>query len=290
MIGSATSMGAISVVNALASGKGATVAVSLPTWVKVDIRPTPGPWSVSVNGKPVNPGLAEETISRTLLSEGKDSTKHSGKVETISPVPRGVGLKTSSSSSVAIALATLSALGHKEFDPEVVLGLSVESSLAAAVSVTGALDDAASCLLGGTNFADNARRKLTGAKKLGARHPVLIHVPPIRTRRGSVNLDQVRVFSEAADEILTLAQNGQHWNALTLNGLLYSSVYQYDPGPALSAIEAGALGAGLSGTGPATAAVFEPDAELERAKRAWDAAGGFILETTTTDEGAKIGV
>src|SRR2546430_1817441 len=108
-----------------------------------------GGWEVTVNGKRWGPGLAIETARRAIRSAGKDPDAFSGKVRTTSTIPVGVGLKTSSSSSTAIALAVHAALGKRTVDPKRVLDCSVDASLASGASVTGALDDAAGCLLGG---------------------------------------------------------------------------------------------------------------------------------------------
>ena len=61
---------------------------------------------------------------------------------------------------------------------------------------------------------------------------------------------------------------------MILNGGAYSSILKYDPLPALRAVEHGALGAGLSGTGPAVAAVFDPSKQAEMDELAEDWAAG----------------
>src|SRR5207245_4712619 len=78
-------------------------------------------------------------------------------------------------------------------------------------------------------------------------------VPSRKTR--TVHLDRTkfaptRRISEIA---YSEASNGHVWDALTLNGLALSSILGEDPRPALSAIEAGAFGAGLSRSGSAVA-------------------------------------
>lgn len=289
MIGQARAEGAVSLVNAIASGKGATVAVDLPTFARVEIEKRPGKWRTTVNETSIGSVLAVQSVRKAAEMAGVDPGGLSGEVQTRVSAPIGVGLKTSSSSSVAIILATLSALGERAFRAEEILRCSASAALAAGVSVTGAMDDAASCLLGGVNFANNSEMELLASKPLGERKMVLIKVPAHRSRRGMVPSSRVRQFAGTADSIFYAGLRGAIWKAMILNGLLYSSVYGYPSSDALQALEAGALGAGLSGTGPAVCAVFEGRRELRRLARRWKEKGARLIETETSDGGAAAG-
>jgi shikimate kinase len=282
-------MGAITLVNAIASGKGATVSVGLPTTAKVEVNEERGEWNVLMNGRKQRSSLAIEAIRGAIGICGKDPARYSGSIETTTSAAVGVGLKTSSSSSVAIILAALSALGMSSYEPEEVARCSASSALAAGVSVTGAMDDAASCLLGGTNFTDNSRMKIVSSAPVGRRLPVIITLPPRKSRKSSVEVNYIRKFSKISQSIFNLGRQGQIWKAMTLNGLLYCSIYGYPPIDALQAMEAGALGAGLSGTGPAVAAVFEDRKDAERLARVWEEGGSKVIRTETSDGGATFG-
>ena len=289
MIGEAKAMGAISIVNAIASGRGATMSVDLPTSAKVDIREERGRWKAFQNGKQTESALAFHTLRATIRMLGRDPRAYSGSVETASSAPTGVGLKTSSSASVAITLAVLSAFGNSSPDARKVLGCSVSASLASGVSITGAMDDAASCLLGGVNFVDNYSRRILSRVSLGRSLAVLIRVPGEESRRADIATRYVRRFSEVADSIFKIGIEGKAWKAMTLNGLLFSSIYSYAPSAALRAIERGALGSGLSGTGPAVAAVFDVERDAERLAKVWADDGAEVIRTTTSDGGATVG-
>ena len=58
------------------------------------------------------------------------------------------------------------------------------------------------------------------------------------------------------------------WNALTLNGFAYSNAFGYDTVASIEALSAGALAAGLSGKGPAVAAVV-PASKTKNVRSAW---------------------
>ena len=176
--------GAISIVNAIAGGKGATASVRLSTEAEVELEAASGAWEVVVNGKKSESRLAVETVRQAIKSAGKDPDAYSGRVQTSSSVPIGVGLKTSSAASTSIALATYAALGQKAFDPKKVLDCSVQASLASGASVTGALDDAAGCLLGGLNMTDNLARKIVSSRLFDKKLKVVIVVPKAAQQEG----------------------------------------------------------------------------------------------------------
>ena len=290
MKGKGTTFGAISIVNAIAGGKGVTASTRLGTESVVELERSPGSWSVFANGTPVESSLAIETVRLSLKTAGKDSAEYSGTVRTTSVLPMGVGLKTSSSASAATALATFAALGQKAFDPQKIMIISAEASLATGASFTGALDDCASCLLGGINMADNLGRKIERSKLFDRPLKIVIKVPRTPSRRTAVDVQQVKKLGKVAEVLYRMCVEGDLWRAMTLNGVLYSGIYGYDATPALLAVEHGALGASLSGTGPATAAVFDEKSasEMGPLKEAWGSDGSQVLETETNNEHGKI--
>lgn len=286
----ATTFGAISIVNAIAGGKGVTASVRLSTEAEVELEAGSGAWEVLVNGKKSGSRLAVETVRQAIKSAGKDPEAYSGRVQTTSSVPIGVGLKTSSAASTSIALAVYAALGLKAFDPKKVLDCSVEASLASGASVTGALDDAAACLLGGLNMTDNIGRKVVSSRLFDKKLKVLIVVPKGRSRRETADPKFVRKFGYLTNLFFEMSLKGDYWRAMVLNGMTYSSILKYDPFPALLAVEHGALGAGLSGTGPAVAAVFEGSktAEMEALAKVWAEDGSGVIETETNNEHGRV--
>jgi len=83
------------------------------------------------------------------------------------------------------------------------------------------------------------------------------------------------------------ACNMNVWDALTLNGLACASVLGEDPKPALAALNAGALGAGLTGKGPAVAAITEED-QVDNVKKAWEDYPGRVLVCLPNQKKAMI--
>ena len=290
MKGKGTTFGAVSILNGIASGKGVTASVRLGTESTAELEKAPGGWRIFINEKEVQSTLAVETIRLALKTAGKEPGEYSGTIRTTTDIPSSVGLKTSSSASSAIALAVFAALGQKAFDPQKIMMCSIEVSLASGASVTGAMDDAASCLLGGINIADNLGRKMVKSKLFDKTLKVLIRVPKVTSRRASVDVVYMRKFGKVADVLYGMCMEGDYWRAMTLNGTLYSAILGYDPTAALLAVEHDALGASLSGTGPATAAIFDPKMkeEIKKLTAAWSSDGSRVIETETNNEHGRI--
>ena len=80
---------------------------------------------------------------------------------------------------------------------------------------------------------------------------------------------------------------GKVWEALSLNGLIYSSAQGYNPAIAIDALEAGAVAAGLCGKGPAVTAVMPKD-RVESVKAALQKYGGEVLQARLNSEKAKV--
>ena len=80
------------------------------------------------------------------------------------------------------------------------------------------------------------------------------------------------------------ALDKNYFNALNLNGILYSSVLGYDSNIALEALSAGALASGLSGTGSAFTAIVN-DQSIDQVKDAWSQFEGKIIQTHVNNQG-----
>ena len=83
------------------------------------------------------------------------------------------------------------------------------------------------------------------------------------------------------------AQKGKFWDALSLNGVIYSAALGYDASAALDALAAGAVAAGLCGKGPAVTAIATED-KVDAVKQALQRHEGAILQTRLNHEKAKV--
>ncbi len=274
--GQALSHGAISILNAFPTGKGGALGVDLWTRAKVSLREGPGQISGFVSSDPQESNrLAITVVQKTLEHYGYER-KLQGEVITSSNIPVAVGLKSSSAVANAVALATASAIDEK-IDDDTLVGIGIDASIESRVSLTGAYDDSFASYHGGGVLTDNDRRKVEKILKIPEDLKVLILVPPRKTRTGQLDRTRFAPIRRISEMAYGEASNGHVWDALTLNGLAVASILGEDPRPALSAIEAGALGAGLSGKGPSVAAIVD-EKTLKPVRQAFAKFDGRVLE------------
>jgi len=256
--GQALAHGAVSIVNAFPTGKGGALGVDLWTRAKVNLREGKGEISAFIESdQGESSQLAITVVKKALERYGYEEKLH-GEVITSSNIPTAVGLKSSSAAANAVALATASALGRKADDDELIQ-IGIEASIESKVTLTGSYDDSLASYYGGAVLTDNDRRKVEKLLEVPANTRTIILVPPRKTHTGQLDRTDFWPIKRLSELAYEEAKNGHVWDALTINGLAISAVLGEDPRPALAAIDAGALGAGLSGKGPAIAAVVEVD-------------------------------
>lgn len=264
----AISHGAATVINAIATGKGAAIGVDLWTRARVHLTDKAGVIEGNFFSDPVeDPILIEKTVRRVLKHFNLED-KFGARVETWSNIPIARGLKSSSAAGNAIALATVAAL-KKNTEDLTIVKMGVDGAIDAKVTITGAFDDACASYLGGIVITDNTKRRIVKRFKTTENLTVLFQVPAEKTYTACSDVQRMKGVASLVKVAYKEALNGNYWGALTLNGLIYSSALGYDPSPAVDALMAGALAAGLSGTGPAvTAIVLDEKKELVKKRLA----------------------
>ncbi len=283
LIGKAVAYGAVTVINAISCGFGAALGVDLKTEASVKLTNEPGRIEGRILSDPgESPILIEKVVSRVLKHFNVED-EYGAYVETRSNIPIARGLKSSSIAANAIALATFSALG-KEINDFTVVKLGVDAAIDAKVTITGAFDDVCASYFGGLVITDNYQRRILKQFKVGE-HIVLVHVPPKKAYTASSNVQRMKLIAEEVKAAHKLALSAEYWPAMTINGILYSTVLGYNPSIILDALSAGATAAGLSGKGPAVAAVVSRD-RLENVRSVWAHYGGELIETRVNHEKA----
>ena len=276
----ATSHGAITVVNAMATGKGAALGIQLWTKARVTLTDDPGRIRARILGGTDVLGESTSlicTTAKSILNEFA-AKKYGAVVETESNIPIAVGLKSSSAASNAVAAATLAALG-RQADGIKIIRLGVRSSLRARVTLTGAFDDACACYFGGLVVTNNRTCRILRRFRPSRRgNHVLLHVPKSKKYSGDLRSGSFKRIMGLVDLSHQEALRSNFLLSLTLNGIAYSSILGYDLSPVNDALDAGAVAAGLSGKGPAIAAVV-PDRKVEHVISAWTSYPGRIIET-----------
>ena len=235
--------GAVSLVNAIATGSGA--AVGIDTFVKttLEVKEGTGIYITSDN-KTISSRLINKVIQNSVPKKQLEKTRL--ELDFQSNIPTGYGLKSSSAISTAVSMACSKAFQRK-FTDKKILKIGVESSIQTKVSLTGAYDDACACYYGGFNVTNNYKRSLVLRRPAPSNLQAIIFLPKSR-KRG--NLKKLKNFKPAFEKAWELAKNGDYWNASILNGIATSSILNSNPELIFKLIEKGAIGATISGNGP----------------------------------------
>jgi len=276
----ATVHGAISLVNAIANQKGATLGISLKVEAIVE----------STSGKGIiiqseNKSLSSRLINKTVekIVSKKDLEQNKITITLNSEIPTGYGLKSSSAISTAISLACAKIFKPKFTDQQILLA-GVDASIESKVSITGAYDDACSCYYGGFNVTDNAKKKRIHFEKGPANLIAVIFIPKNR-KRG--NLKKLKILSTVFEIAWELARRTKYWEAMIINGLATASILNSDPKIITDLIEKGALAASVSGNGPSIAAVVKKENEAV-IKKIFSALDGNIIVSKISNEKAEV--
>ena len=248
----ATIHGAISIVNAIATGKGATLGISKKVDVEMETSYGNG-IEIEIQNKPMKSRLINRVIQKIVPKSELSKTKLRISLDT--EIPAGYGLKSSSAISTAVAMASAKLFKPQMNDIEI-LNVGVDASIETKVSLTGAYDDACACYYGGFVITDNYNRKIIHSEKCLNRVSAVIFVPKSR-KRG--NIRKLKASSDIFEQAWNLAKKSDYWGAMNLNGLATSNILSSEPKIISELIENGALGASVSGNGPSIAAIVQND-------------------------------
>ena len=281
--GRAVAYGAVTVVNAISCGLGAALGVRLKTEAEVRLTNEPGRIVGRILSDPEESTILIESVVNRVLEHFGLKDEYGAYVETTSNIPIARGLKSSSAAANAIALATVSALGEA-LDDVTLVNLGVDAAIDAKVTITGAFDDACASYFGDIVITENMSRRIL--KRVKAEdYTVLIHVPPEKSYTAKSDVKRMKLIAKEVASVHRIALRGEHWQAMTINGILYSSVLGYDTSIVIEALSAGAIASGLSGKGPAVASIVPEDA-VDHVLEVLERWGGEIIKTEINHEKA----
>lgn len=268
--GYAYAYGAGTIINAIATWKGAAFGIDLKTEAEVILTDDKKIKGYMEEGG--DTALIERCVELTLSRFGSTS---GAKVATKSQIPIASGLKSSSAAANATVLATLDALGET-LEPIEAAKIGVQAALDAKVTITGAFDDACASMLGGFVITDN--KKLELIKRVERDSEVLILAPEKKVFSSAANVARSRLIGRWVELAYKEALAGNFEKAMTLNGFLYCAALGFSTEPMMAALEAGVEGVSLSGTGPAYTALGSPEL-LDKLEPVWDRMGGKVIRT-----------
>lgn len=271
--------GAGTVINAIATYKGSAFGIDLWTDAIVELGDDFRSIEGEIEGVDTDTRLIERCVELVLR---EFDLPLRGSVRTRSEIPPGSGLKSSSAAANATVIATLDAIGE-EANAMDAIRIGVDAALDVGVSITGAFDDACASLLGGVVITDNKKRELI--KRVEKESEVLVLVPQKKAFTADTDVKRSKLIAPWVNIAYEFALEERFEEAMTLNGFLYCAALNFNPEPMLTALECGAKGVSLSGTGPSFVALINEEKE-ERLREAWNELGieGKVIKSKINNQ------
>ncbi|OPY20514.1 MAG: Shikimate kinase [Methanobacterium sp. PtaU1.Bin097] len=283
------SPGSATIINAISTGCGSAFGIEL--FVDAEVRLKSGEGITCRTDQEVDTTLMEICAKQVLKKFDVESRVE---IRTESTLPVASGLSSSSAVSNAVTMALTNAL-EDEYEIDAVnvglddlgiLNLAVDSSLEAGVTVTGAFDDASASYFGGISVTDNFQREIIRHEKWDMQN-ILIYMPDKKSPTAEADVARMKLLAPWVKLAFKEVLKGNIHQALTLNGLLYCSALHFDPDIALDALGAGAVAAGLSGTGPSFVAITDEE-NSRNVEDAWKSYPGRVIKTKVDNQGTQV--
>jgi shikimate kinase len=115
---------------------------------------------------------------------------------------------------------------------------------------------------------------------------ILIYMPRRKSLTAESNVKRMRILAPLVEIAFKKALEGDLHRALTLNGIIYCATLGFNPEIAVDALEAGAVAAGLSGTGPSFVAITTEEKQ-DNIIEAWSSHPGDIIITSVDNKGTQ---
>jgi shikimate kinase len=267
--------GAVTIVNALPTGVGCAVAISLPVRTELDLHSTEGLSShrIQIEHAADTP-LVRETVSLGLarFAPGK---MFSGEVRIDSKVPVGKGLKSSSAVGASVLAAIANALRQSR-PPAEFARLAADVAQEIGLSATGAFDDCLASARGGLALTDNLRRATLRTAPFDMTLHVALYIPTLMHSPSPQWLERFRAEAKSGRTAAEAARTGKWADAMSLNTELVERVMGYEyHSLRTELVQRGAVMCGVSGLGP-TLAALAPPAQIEAVAEALPRDGGEV--------------
>lgn len=249
----ASCFGAGTIVNAIATGKGAAFGLGLRANATAVVRPKDEGVKVRVPDG-IDTALVDACARRVLR---RSRRKASLEIAVDSEIPISRGLKSSSAVANAVTLASSRALGL-DLEPHQVINLGVDAALDAGVTITGSFDDACASFFGAVCVTDNNSRRVLRTDRLVEDLVAVVQIPRRMITKRSLAGKDFSPIRARVEEAFRLAMAGDYFHAMERNSAAYAKILEIDETPAIRARAAGAMAAGITGTGPAIIALTKP--------------------------------
>jgi shikimate kinase len=257
MRGVSRSSAALTVVNALPTGVGCAIGIARFVTVTAELEPG-NPETVQCTPEDAGTPLVRASVLAALARVDPTRRLHAV-LDLRSEIPVAKGLKSSSAVSTATILAVTRAAG-RELTSLAVAQLAAKVGRSVGVSATGALDDALAGLRPGFVVTDNRRDTLLAEGAPDPSWAAVVYLPPGQHPPAPSLRTQFETAAVEGLEAVHAALAGRYPEAMRCNTLLVERLMGYRYAELRERIEkAGAVGVGVSGLGPALAALVPRD-------------------------------
>jgi shikimate kinase len=261
MRGVGRSSAAITVVNALPTGVGCALGIQRYVLASVDLGPA-GAESLTCDPLTSDTPLVRAAVQAALRQFDVGRPQRIA-LHLRSDVPMAKGLKSSSAVATAVLGGVARALGASP-DPIAVARLAAEVSRAVGLSATGAFDDALAGLRGGFVLTDNRRDSVISEARAPDDWTAVVYLPPGVHAPSPEWRSRFETKAVDGESVAELARAGRFPEAMRRNSDLVESVMGYDYATLRARMHAaGAVAAGVSGLGPALAALVPRERQHE---------------------------
>ena len=280
------SPGSATVINAISTGCGSAFGIKLYVTVEAKLKSSKLIFSTE---RGLDTTLMEKCVNKV---QERFNLNTGLEVRTSSNLPVASGLSSSSATSNAVVMATYLALVKDGLVPEnslndlEIVGMAIDASLEAGVTITGAFDDASASFFGGLTITNNHRREILARRDMEQQN-ILIYMPDKKSLTAQSDVGRMKLLAPWVKIAFQEALKGNINSALTLNGLLYCAALRFNTDIALDALDSGALAAGLSGTGPSFVAIV-PEENLDQVHEVWSSLDGSVISTGVDNWGTKV--
>lgn len=235
--------GAVSVVNAIATGRGASFGIDIGVEAEADLFP--GDLQVEC--------AADDTLVRKCFEEmAAQSSYHGGGwIEIESSLPVSRGLKSSSAVANAVCLVLAKEL-NVQLSALDLVQVGVGAAKEARVTVTGALDDACASMFGELCLTDNSKMEVF-KRAPAPEYEIALSIPEKARPKSQVDVSSLQSRGEKFAWAFELAMLGKVEQAMSINGFEVAEALKDDVSVIKDALDAGAVAGGVTGTGPAMA-------------------------------------
>ncbi|HLF06573.1 MAG TPA: shikimate kinase, partial [Thermoplasmata archaeon] len=225
----ARAWGAVSVVNAIATGKGASFGIDLGVEAEADLFP--GDLQIEC--------AADDTLVRKCFEEMAAQSSYYGggliKIESSLPVSRG--LKSSSAVANAVCLVLAKQL-NVQLSALDLVQVGVGAAKEAKVTVTGAFDDACASMFGELCLTDNHKMEVL-KRGPAPEYEIALSIPGRPRPKSQVNVASLEARGEKFAWAFELAMLGKVEEAMSINGWEVAEALKDDTSVIKDALEAG---------------------------------------------------